>query len=164
MPLSGLPITVMFAIMKTRYVTVSLCCGGPEIHVCRSGLFAPSSLYFIVTGADRGFLPPSFFSLNFTCTEQAFLPPSRTLNKQLRPAIDFDGRPFLHWQKSLFCYNLNFRIVCKQLLDVFELFTQIGDYLLEGGVSVNDEILAVFVIEVVLDIQSLHLAHALKFE
>ena len=49
MPLSGLPITVMFAIMKTRYVTVSLCCGGPEIHVCRSGHLPPSSLIDIVT-------------------------------------------------------------------------------------------------------------------
>lgn len=138
----------------------------PRFTCADQAFLPPSSLYFIVTGADRGFLPPSFFSLNFTCTEQAFLPPSQTLNKQLRPAIDFDGRPFLHWhwQKSLFCYNLNFRIVCKQLLDVFELFTRIGDYLLESGVSVNDEILAVFVIEVVLDIQSLHLAHALKFE
>ena len=45
---------------------------------------------------------------------------------------------------------------------MFELFTRIGDYLLEGGVSVNDEILAVFVIEAVLEIKSLLLAHVLK--
>ena len=99
-PLFGLPIivvTALYTLRKQGKLRLTCACGGPEIHVCRSGLYAPVI-------PDRhchvsrlcGFAP-SFFSLNFTCTEQAFLPPSRTLNKQLRPAIDFDGRPFLHW-------------------------------------------------------------------
>ncbi len=44
MPLSGLPITVMTALYTSRKqgkLQRSCACGCPEIHVCRSGLFAP---------------------------------------------------------------------------------------------------------------------------
>ena len=45
--------------ISLSWVQIMGFCPRRWIHVCRSSLFAPSSLYFIATGANRGFLPPS---------------------------------------------------------------------------------------------------------
>ena len=78
------PIIVMFALYTSRKqgkLQRACVCGDSEIHVCRSGLPAQSHFTLNFTGADCGFLPPSFDSrvrIRLICPRRPSLMLSRT--------------------------------------------------------------------------------------
>ena len=76
MPLFGFPIIVMTALYTSRKqgkLQRACAYGGPEIHVCRSGSFAPVIPLFHCHGCRSLAFAPV---VGFTCADPAFLPPS----------------------------------------------------------------------------------------
>ena len=80
MPLFGLPIIVMFARYNSRKqgkLQRACAYGGPEIHGCGFGSFAPVIPLFHCHGCRSLAFAPI---VGFTCADPAFLPPSALMN------------------------------------------------------------------------------------
>ena len=97
MPLSGLPIIVMTVLYTSRKqvkLQRACACGDPEIHVCKSSLFAPVVLHIELHGCKSwGFAPVPESS----CADSAFQPLSSCIdvvtyaNQVYLPTSPFHG-------------------------------------------------------------------------